>query len=111
MNQKKNGFINLLFEGGGSSTITKKEERKELELKKVEQFVEEAVFIPRNMAKHTRIFRISDPVSLSPEKNSLSKQIKKMFVDGSHLTEVLPRRQLVTQNYSRNMERQRAYSP
>jgi hypothetical protein len=67
--------------------------------------------MPRNRLKYTRILRIDDSVCLSQQKNSIHKHLKKMFVDGSQLREVLPRRQLISQNYSRTIECQRLYSP
>lgn len=80
-------------------------------MKKIERLMEENVLMPRNRLKYTRILRMDDSISIAEQKQSISKQIKKMFVDGSQLKEVLPRRQLVSQIYSRTIECQRLYSP
>lgn len=101
----------MLFDEAGSGEGRQEQPLKEVDMKKIEKFMEENVFMPRNRLKHTRILRIDDSVSISHQKYSINKHLKKMFVDGSQLREVLPRRQLVSQNYSRTIECQRLYSP
>ena len=67
--------------------------------------------MPRNKLKNMRIIKITDSSNVNSEGQEITKQLKKMFVDGSHLTELIPRRQLVTQNYHRTLEKDRMYSP
>lgn len=98
----RNGLINILFEEGPA---VKEKEKRDLEQYHLDRFVEEGVFIPRGRLKHVRIIKVA-PNHSKP----LHCNLKRMFVDGCHLNELIPRRQIVSQNYYRYGQ-ERSQSP
>jgi hypothetical protein len=90
----KNGFINILF--NESQTIEPQQAKGKDEYH-FHKFIEEHVFIPRNKVKHIRILKINDTIYTN--FNTLkADHIKRMFVDGSHVRELTPNRQIATQD-------------
>jgi hypothetical protein len=110
MSRQNNRFINLLFEENPISP-RKIHASREVEMKKIDSYVEENSFQPRNRLRHMRVLRANDAIAIHAGGPGFSQQLRKMVVDGSHLTELIPRRELVTQNYRRSVERDRMYSP
>lgn len=54
-------------------------------MKKISKIVEENVFVPRNQLKNMRVFKINDSIGVNKDGTSLTKYIKKMFIDGSNI--------------------------
>lgn len=89
----KNGFVNILFD---QTKTMEEKQAKSREENHFHKFIEENSFIPRNQVKHLRIIKINDTVytNLATLK---ADHIKRMFVDGSHVRELTPNRQVITQ--------------
>ena len=102
--RRRNGFINILF--NASETLEPRPKaRDDYQFSK---FVEEHVFIPRNKVKNIRILKINDTIY---NFNSLkSNHIKRMFIDGSHVRELTPNREILTQDQARKTSG-RGFSP